>query len=266
MSLRFGLRAQEQPGVRVDQRRVLGLDVHPDDGVAVLDADRVDLADLDPGDHHGLPLARGHGLGRGELAAEVVEALAEEGDPARQRRLLLGEDPEGHREPRDHQHADGEEVAEATAELAPQHRAPMRTVVRGRALIAVAAPRGRARGADGAEARVEVGDVVRITLDVGPVRGLRAEARLGPERRQRRVGPQRLVRGEVAVGIGLARGQVARLRAAAAGRRRCRRSSGSRPPGSPSCRRTRGSSAGRSRSGRRSPGCRSAPAPSSCSG
>ena len=43
-------RPQQQGRVGVDQLQVLGLDVHADDGVAVFEVDRGDLADLDAGD------------------------------------------------------------------------------------------------------------------------------------------------------------------------------------------------------------------------
>ena len=57
-----GLRPQQDRGVAVD-RRVLALDLHPDDGPAALEVDARDLADLDAGDVDGLPLTRGDGLG-----------------------------------------------------------------------------------------------------------------------------------------------------------------------------------------------------------
>ena len=56
-----------------------------DHGVAVLELDARDVADLDPGDVHGLALARRHRLGRGELRLELEAVLAEERHPARQR-------------------------------------------------------------------------------------------------------------------------------------------------------------------------------------
>ena len=53
-----GFRPQQQGRVGVDQLQVLGLDVHADDGVAVFEIDRGDLADLDAGDVDRLALAR----------------------------------------------------------------------------------------------------------------------------------------------------------------------------------------------------------------
>ena len=91
-----GFRPQQQGRVGVDQVDVLRLDVHADDGVAVFEVDRGDLADLDAGDVDRLALARGDGLGGGELARHVGEFFADEGDPGGQRGFLLGEDPERH--------------------------------------------------------------------------------------------------------------------------------------------------------------------------
>ncbi len=62
-------RPQQQRRVGVDQLQVLGLDVHADDGVAFLEVDRGDLADLDAGDHDRLPLARGDRLRVAEVGA-----------------------------------------------------------------------------------------------------------------------------------------------------------------------------------------------------
>ena len=53
-----GFRPQQEGRVGVDQLHVLGLDVHADDGVAVFEVDRGDLADLDAGDVDRLALAR----------------------------------------------------------------------------------------------------------------------------------------------------------------------------------------------------------------
>ncbi len=64
-----GLRPQQQAGVGVDQVEVFGLDVHADDGVAVFEVDRGDLADLDAGDVDRLALAGRDRLGGGEVSA-----------------------------------------------------------------------------------------------------------------------------------------------------------------------------------------------------
>ncbi len=62
-----GLRSQQQARVGVDQFHVFGLDVHADDGVAVFEIDRGDLADLDAGDVDRLALAGGDRLCGREL-------------------------------------------------------------------------------------------------------------------------------------------------------------------------------------------------------
>ena len=62
-----GFRPQQEVRVGVDQLHVLRLDLHPDHRVAVFEADRGDLADLDAGDVDRLALARGDRLGGREL-------------------------------------------------------------------------------------------------------------------------------------------------------------------------------------------------------
>ena len=74
-------RPQQQRGVGVDQLHVFGLDVHADDGVAVFELDRGDLAHLDAGDHDRLALAGRDRLRGLELAGDVVEFFAHERRP-----------------------------------------------------------------------------------------------------------------------------------------------------------------------------------------
>ena len=65
--LEAGLGAQQRGGVLLDVALVLGLELQLDDGLAVLELDLADLADLDAGRAHGLALTRLHGLGVGQL-------------------------------------------------------------------------------------------------------------------------------------------------------------------------------------------------------
>ncbi len=89
-------------------RQVLALDVERDHAVPVDQLDLLDLADVDAGDAHGLPLARNDGLGRLELGLELEGLLLEDRDP---QALLLEDvvrDPD--RENGEHRHR--HEVAE----------------------------------------------------------------------------------------------------------------------------------------------------------
>ena len=95
-----------------------GLDVHADDGVAVFEVDRGDLADLDAGDVDRLALARRDRLRGRELGRDVVEFFADERQPGRQRGFLLGEDPEHHHDAGDGQDDDRDRVFAAAARLA----------------------------------------------------------------------------------------------------------------------------------------------------
>ena len=61
--LQAGLGAQERGGVLLDVALVLGLELELDDGLAVLELDLADLADLDARGAHGLALARLDRLG-----------------------------------------------------------------------------------------------------------------------------------------------------------------------------------------------------------
>ncbi len=113
-----GFRPQQEARVGVDQLHVFGHDVHADDGVPVFEVDRGDLADLDAGDVDRLALARRHRLGGRELGRDVLEFFADEGQPGRQRGLLLGEDAEHHRDPGDRQDDDRDRVLAVAAGLA----------------------------------------------------------------------------------------------------------------------------------------------------
>ena len=68
--LQAGLRPQQRAGVLPDHALVLGVDDHLDHGLAVLQLDVADVADADARDADGLTLARGHGLGGGELGVQ----------------------------------------------------------------------------------------------------------------------------------------------------------------------------------------------------
>src|SRR4029078_13480348 len=78
---------------------------------AVLEVDAGDVADLDAGEVHGLTLTGRHRLGGLELRLQLEPVLAEEGEPGRQRRALLGEDHEQRRQADHREHEDGDEVA-----------------------------------------------------------------------------------------------------------------------------------------------------------
>ena len=54
--LKPGARPQQQRGVRMDERRVLVVDLHGDDRAAALEVRPGDAADVDPGDGHRLAL------------------------------------------------------------------------------------------------------------------------------------------------------------------------------------------------------------------
>ena len=83
-----------------------------------LELDLGDVADLDPGDVHGLALARGDRLRGRELGLELEPVVAEDRDPGRVGLLLLGEDVGGHRQPRHQQGRDRDEVAQVFADRA----------------------------------------------------------------------------------------------------------------------------------------------------
>ena len=78
MSLRFVFGRSSRVAFRWISCRYLA-DVHADDGVAVFEVNRGDLADLDPGDVDRLTLARRDRLGGGELSGHVDELFADEG-------------------------------------------------------------------------------------------------------------------------------------------------------------------------------------------
>ena len=177
------------------------------DGVAVLEVDRADLADLDAGDLDRLALARGHGLGGAELGVQLVEVLAEDREPAREGGLLVVEDDE-QGEDRDHgQRDDRQEVPEVVSDRLSHGY--------GR----------RARGARRRRRAVEVGNRVLEAGDVGLERRQAAERRAGPERRRDGVAEELL--GVESRRPGSAASPGSGRRRAGSGRRcRCRRSSG----------------------------------------
>ena len=89
--LEAGLGPQQHRRVLVE-RRVLGLDPHADDRLAVAQRDRGDLADLDARDVDRLALARRDGLRGRHLGVDLEEVLADDRHPGRQREPLLAED------------------------------------------------------------------------------------------------------------------------------------------------------------------------------
>ena len=114
-----GLRAQQQRGVLLDQLGLVVVDLHRHLGLAVLEIDRRDVADLDAGDDHRLALARRHGLGRGELGVDLEPLLAEDRDPGRERAGLVAEDDEGGDDAGDDEPDDRQEVAQVLSDRAP---------------------------------------------------------------------------------------------------------------------------------------------------
>ncbi len=152
-----GFRPQQQRRVGVDQVQVLRLDVHADHRVAVFEVDRGDLADLDAGDDHRLALARRDGLRVVEVRRQVDEVFADERRPGGQRRFLLGEDPQRHRDRGERQDGDRDRVFAAPPRLPREGGAevPPATGLRGCSLMA-----RQVGGADLAERAVDVGDRV----------------------------------------------------------------------------------------------------------
>ena len=80
-------------------------EVELEDGVAVPELDRADVAHLDAGDVHRLALAGHDGLARLELGLDLVEVRADSGNPGGQVEALVGEDVATH-DQRDHDHHD----------------------------------------------------------------------------------------------------------------------------------------------------------------
>ena len=147
-----GLRAQQQRGVGVDQRRVLVVDLHAHHRVAILEVHAGDLADLDPGDVHGLALTRRYGLRGRELRLEVEATASDQRHPARQVGALVDQDHRHREQPGQDQADDGQDVARGV----PSLRASW---VRGR--VGRSLSRQRA---------VQVRDRVVLTGDVGAER------------------------------------------------------------------------------------------------
>ena len=83
---------------------------------AVLEADRADPADLDPGDVDRLSLAGRHRLRRAELGVQLVEVLAEARHPTRERRLLVVEDDQQREQRQQNQHDDADEVTQVVSD------------------------------------------------------------------------------------------------------------------------------------------------------
>ena len=116
--LQPGLGPQQHGRVAVDAA-VLRLHLHGDDGLAVLELDVRDLADLDARDVHGLALARRDRLRGRHVGLEDEEVLADERDPRGQREPLLAEDEHRDRA-RDHDQAeDRHEVDPVLADRGP---------------------------------------------------------------------------------------------------------------------------------------------------
>src|SRR5829696_4409267 len=113
--LQAGLGAQQDGRVLVDAV-VARLDLHADDRSAVLELDALDLADLDARDVDRLPLARRDGLGGLHLRLDHVEVLPDDGDPARQREALVGQDHRAHEDRDEDQADDGREVLDVLAD------------------------------------------------------------------------------------------------------------------------------------------------------
>ncbi len=108
-----GLGPQQDRRVLID-RQELAVDVHRDDGDAVVDLDVGDVADAHTRDPHGLPLAGGHGLRGLELGLELEGRLLDHGDP---QPLVLDDHPGGDQP--DHDQADhGQDVARVLADCA----------------------------------------------------------------------------------------------------------------------------------------------------
>ena len=127
--LQAGLRPQQDRGVAID-RRELGLDLHVDHGLAVLERDRADLADLDPRDVHRLALSGHHGLPGGQLRLHHVEIGADQRDPRGQVEALVRQDVGADRERPDEQEDDRHEHRRLLLDLPDHGPPPMRAAFR----------------------------------------------------------------------------------------------------------------------------------------
>src|SRR6187551_811267 len=107
----------------MDQLQVLGFDIHADHGVAVFEFNRGDLANLDTGDHHRLPLTRSYRLRTAEVGREMGEVLPDQRRPRGQRRFLLGENPQRHYDRNDREDGDCDRIFASTPRLARQRGA-----------------------------------------------------------------------------------------------------------------------------------------------
>jgi hypothetical protein len=130
--LEAALGPHEDRGVAVD-RRVVALDLHAHDRLAVLELDARDLADLDAGDVDRLALARRDRLRGRELGLDLDEVGSEQRHAGRQRDALVAEDD--HRDDQRHedQPQDSGEVAQVLADRGA-HRFASSRVPKGRSL------------------------------------------------------------------------------------------------------------------------------------
>ena len=106
--LQPGLGPQQRGRVGVDQILVLGVEVHLDHGVAVLEVDAADVADAHAGDAHGLALAGDDGLRGRELRLQLVGLRLDEREAHALVVEDVGRDAGGDQDQPD----DGREVAE----------------------------------------------------------------------------------------------------------------------------------------------------------
>ena len=112
--LQAGLGAQQRGGVLLDVALVLGLQLQLDHGLAVLELDLADLADLHAGGAHRLALTRLDGLGVGQLYLHAEGLLLDEGEA----QALVGQDVPADPEPEHEQREDRDEVAEVLSDRA----------------------------------------------------------------------------------------------------------------------------------------------------
>ena len=112
-----GLGAQQRGGVLLDVALVLLLELHRDHGLAVLELDLADLADLHAGGAHRLALSGLDRLGVGQLDLHLQRLLLDQ----REAQALVGEDERADPAGQQHEGQDRHEVAEVLAECLP-HR------------------------------------------------------------------------------------------------------------------------------------------------